>query len=192
MRKSPPRTCSAPPRGRGSRTPSPSARAAADLSAQVPRRGAEGASMSNDEPNEDYNSCDGDGCDAELSGLDFVTGLCPACRADAFETPDPDPSRAGPCPYRKVGFPSDAPGTPEPEPAGARYRLAEECENGRPEDCAGPIERCADGLNRCDVHADAVGPLPGECPTCRADALETTCRCGSHTHLTCADCGGVA
>ncbi len=41
------------------------------------------------------------------------------------------------------------------ERPGARYTLASLCADGRPEDCAGPLERGADGRERCDAHADA-------------------------------------
>lgn len=50
---------------------------------------------------------------------------------------------------------------------GPLYRSAlEDCENYRPEDCAGPLSGGADGHYRCDVHADAyadvhdAGPAP--------------------------------
>ncbi len=33
-----------------------------------------------DEPSEDYYYCDEDGCEAALTGMDFVYGVCPACR----------------------------------------------------------------------------------------------------------------
>ncbi len=35
----------------------------------------------------------------------------------------------------------------------------EDCENFRPEDCAGPMSRGADGHHRCDVHADAYADV---------------------------------
>lgn len=35
----------------------------------------------------------------------------------------------------------------------------EDCENYRPEDCAGPMSRGADGHHRCDIHADAYADV---------------------------------
>ncbi len=38
-----------------------------------------------DEPSEDYYYCDEKGCDVELTGMDFVYGLCPTHRDPAEE-----------------------------------------------------------------------------------------------------------